>query len=127
MGTMQSLQKRTGRKGLGATEQIMLLVVLVVVALILIWIAREYLLKRGGETVEGFIRGVNDFDGDGIPNNVDRCRPAACDPGDREEQIDRDADSPFYGCLPTQGVTLELYADTCGRREETGPAVEEAS
>lgn len=121
MELMQRMRK-TEKKGLGATEQIMLLVVLVVVALILIWIAKEYLMERGGETTEQLIRGVNDFDGDGIGNSVDRCKPAACDPGDREDQIERNPESPFYGCLPSQGVTLELYADTCNRREVAGPA-----
>lgn len=109
------------KKAMSATEQIMLLVVLVVVALILIWMSKTYLMDRGGTATENLISGVNDFDGDGVKNNLDRCRPAACDPGDRRDQIDMNPDSLYYGCLPSQGITLELYADTCNPRGTTIP------
>lgn len=107
------------KKAMSATEQVMLLVVLVVVALILIWMAREYLMERGGAATEALIKGVNDFDGDGIRNNVDRCKPAACDPGD--SPVDTESTSLRYGCAEHQGITLSLYADTCNPLETATP------
>lgn len=106
---------RKNKKAMSATEQVMLLVVLVVVALILIWTAKEYLMERGGAATEALIRGVNDFDGDGISNNRDKCKPAACDPGDLE--VENDSTSLRYGCAAHQGITLSLYADTCNPRQ----------
>lgn len=70
--------------------------------------------QEGGETLTNLIRTPGDLDGDGIPNARDMCSPAACTPLPSEmDDLITDSSNPRFGCLPSQGITRQPWAEMC--------------
>lgn len=73
---------------------------------------------------------VVDTDGDGIPNNVDQCIDTL---EEDRDNVDRDADSPLYGCTEDEERDVDAFSQSVDQgerpssdREEPGVTIDTA-